>query len=105
MYSTDLAGAQWNNSKSYLDTTNRKRKHRLRSVWNALMYVVKTGCQWRILPKEFPNWQLVYDYYRKWVEAEVFDQLLNKLRSEVRMNKLCQHQNGSGRWRLQRRRD
>lgn len=87
MYSTDLTDAQWNNSKSYLDMTNRKRKHSLRSVWNALMYVVKTGCQWRMLPRDFPKWQAVYYYYRKWVEAEVFDKLLDKLRSKVRVSK------------------
>lgn len=87
MYSTDLTDAQWNNIKGYLDTTNRKRKHSLRSVWNALMYVVKTGCQWRMLPREFPRWQLVYYYYRKWVDAELFDKLLDKLRSKVRVRK------------------
>jgi len=51
-----------------------------------LNYLVKTGCQWRMLPKEFPKWQLVYYYYRKWVEAEVFDMLLDKLRSKVRIS-------------------
>ena len=85
MYSTDITDAQWNNIKRYLDTTGRKRKFSLRSIWNALMYVVKTGCQWRMLPKDFPKWQLVYYYYRKWVEAELFDQLLDKLRSKVRV--------------------
>jgi len=87
MYSTDLTDAQWNNIKDYLDRTGRRRKFSLRSVWNGLMYVVKTGCQWRMLPKEFPKWQLVYYYYRKWVEAEVFDLLLDKLRSKTRVGK------------------
>jgi putative transposase len=87
MYSTDLTDAQWSNIKSYLDRSGRKRKFSLRSVWNALMYIVKTGCQWRMLPKEFPKWQLVYYYYRKWVEAELFDMLLDKLRSKVRVSK------------------
>lgn len=87
MYSTDVTDAQWGNIKSYLDTTNRKRKHSLRSMWNALMYVVKTGCQWRMLPKDFPKWQLVYYYYRKWVDAELFDMILDKLRSKVRVSK------------------
>ena len=85
MYSTNLTDAQWNNIKDYLDSKNRRRKNSLRSVWNGLMYVVKTGCQWRMLPKEFPSWQLVYYYYRKWVEAEIFDMLLDKLRSKVRV--------------------
>lgn len=87
MYSTDVTDAQWNNIKKYLDATGRKRKYSLRSVWNALMYVVKTGCQWRMLPKDFPRWQLVYYYYRKWVAAELFDRLLDKLRSKVRVSK------------------
>jgi putative transposase len=87
MYSTDVTDAQWDNIKGYLNTTDRKRKHSLRSVWNALMYVVKTGCQWRMLPKDFPKWQLVYYYYRKWVDAELFDKLLDKLRSRVRVSK------------------
>ena len=68
MYSTDLTDAQWDNIKKSLDKDERKRKNSLRSVWNALMYIVKTGCQWRMLPKEFPRWQLVYYYYRKWID-------------------------------------
>jgi putative transposase len=51
------------------------------------MYVVKTGCQWRMLPKDFPKWQLVYYYYRKWVDEALFDRLLDKLRSKVRVKK------------------
>lgn len=85
MYSTDLTDAQWNNIKDYLDKTGRKRKFSLRSIWNGLMYIVKTGCQWRMLPKEFPQWQLVYYYYRKWVDSEVFDMILDKLRSKTRV--------------------
>lgn len=62
MYSTDLTDAPWDNIKKSLTKDSRKRKNSLRSVWNALMYIVKTGCQWRMLPKEFPRWQLVYYY-------------------------------------------
>lgn len=87
MYTTDVTDAQWNNIKSYLIGKERKRKKCLRSVWNALMYVVKTGCQWRMLPTDFPKWQLVYYYYRKWVDAEIFDLILEKLRSKARIKK------------------
>ena len=87
MYSTDLTDAQWNNIKGYLDNKGRKRKFSLRSVWNALMYVVKTGCQWRMLPRDFPKWQLVGYYYRKWIVAELFDIILDKLRSKIRVSK------------------
>jgi transposase len=87
MYSTNLTDAQWNNIKDFLESKSRIRKHSLRSVWDGLMYLLKTGCQWRMLPKEFPNWQLVYYYYRKWVESELFDRILDKLRSKVRVKK------------------
>lgn len=87
MYSTDVTDAQWSNIRDYLDATGRKRKYSLRSVWNALMYIVKTGCQWRMLPSDFPQWQLVYYYYRKWVDEELFDRLLDKLRGKVRVRK------------------
>nr|WP_315201630.1 transposase [uncultured Flavobacterium sp.] len=46
-----------------LDLGNRKRKHSLRLIWNAINYLVKSGCQWRMLPSDFPKWQLVYYYY------------------------------------------
>src|ERR1700709_1474113 len=85
MYSTDLTDAQWNNIKNSLDKDSRKRKSSLRSVWNALMYIVKTGCQWRMLPKEFPQWQLVYYYYRKWIDLGLFDIILDKLRAKARV--------------------
>ena len=63
----------------------RKRKRSLREIWNAILYLVKTGCQWRMLPKDFPKWQLVYYYYSKWAVLEWFDLLLSKLREKVRL--------------------
>jgi len=49
------------------------------------MYLMKTGCQWRMLPGDFPKWELVYYYYSKWANAEDFDLLLSKLREKVRL--------------------
>lgn len=85
MYSTDLTDAQWQFIKKTLQYPNRKRKHCLRTIWNAVLYVVKTGCQWRFLPNDFLKWQLVYYYFRKWIELEGFDELLEKLRGKVRV--------------------
>ena len=85
MYATDLTDAQWQDVKNILNEKERKRKHDLREVWNALFYVVKTGCQWRMLPSHYPKWQLVYYYYKKWSSLSMFDLLLKKLREKVRV--------------------
>ena len=87
MYPTDLSGTQWQFIKRTLALDERKRKHDLRSIWNAINYLVKTGCQWRMLPSGFAKWQLVYYYYNKWADIDMshFDLLLEKLREKVRV--------------------
>lgn len=86
MYSTSLTDKQWKMIKATLQLKDRKRKHSLRTIWNALFYVVKTGIQWRMLPKTcFPKWELVYYYYSKWSVLESYDLLLEKLRRKVRV--------------------
>jgi transposase len=86
-YPTDLSDNQWQFIKNTLQLAERKRKHNLRSIWNAIHYLVKTGCQWRMLPLNFAKWQLVYYYYKKWSDLEQFDLLLSKLREHVRIKK------------------
>ena len=53
MYSTDLEETQWQVTGKILDLQERKRKYDLREIWNAIFYLVKTGCQWRMLPSHF----------------------------------------------------
>ncbi|MEN9917951.1 MAG: hypothetical protein RL662_387 [Bacteroidota bacterium] len=59
----------------------------LKEISNAIFYLVKTGCQWRILPKDYPKWELVYYYSRKWSFYEEFDLLLSRLRESVRLKR------------------
>jgi transposase len=87
MYPTDLTETQWQFIEKTSDLGTRKRKHSLRLIWNAINYLVKSGCQWRMLPCNFPKWQLVYYYYSKWADLEYFDLLLSKLTERVRINK------------------
>lgn len=86
-YPTDLSDNQWQFIKKTLQLDDRKRKHGLRFIWNAIHYLLKTGCQWRMLPLNFAKWQLVYYYYQKWSNLEQFDLLLSKLREHVRLKK------------------
>ncbi|OGX91492.1 IS5 family transposase [Hymenobacter coccineus] len=65
MYETDLTDFQWQVIQEILPDT-RRRKHSLRLIVNALLYLTKSGCQWRLLPREFPAFPLVYYYFRRW---------------------------------------
>ena len=85
MYQTDLSETQWQFIQKVLILQERQRKYSLREIWNGIFHLVKTGCQWRMLPLNFPPWQLVYYYYRKWSALTEFDLLLSRLRETVRV--------------------
>jgi len=84
MYTTDSTDAQWQIIKNFLANNTRKRKYDLRKILDAIFYLLVTGCQWRNLPKDFPKWQLVYYYFSKWRDEELFlyinDMLIEKTR-------------------------
>lgn len=82
-----LTKSQWQVIKNYLIGAERKRKYDLKEIWNSLFSLVKTRCQWRMLPINFPKWQIVYYYYSKWSEEGIFDFIMNKLRVKARLNK------------------
>jgi putative transposase len=82
IYPTDLTDSQWSKIKKLFD--NRKRKHSLKEVVNALFYITKSGIQWRMLPKEYPKWQLVYYYFRKWTHEGLIEEMHDLLYSMCR---------------------
>lgn len=82
-YSTDLTDSQWEAIKPFFNW-QRKRRHELRHVINAIFYVVKTGCHWRLLPSDFAPWSAVYYYYDRWQKTGLWDELLTALREELR---------------------
>ena len=65
-YSTNPTDNQWQATKIILDPQHRKRKYPLWEIMNAIMYMVKTGCQWRMLPKDLPPYYTVFCYFNKW---------------------------------------
>jgi len=85
-YDTDLTDDQWTLVEPMLPPPRHLGPPRtdLRRVLNALLYVAKAGCQWRLLPKEFPAWQTVYPVYRKWARQHVWESLNARLRALVR---------------------
>ena len=76
MYSTDLTDSQWEVIQDILND-QRKRKYSLRSILNGIFYLLKSGCQWRLLPKEYPPFQSCYYYFRKWKRLGIWE-LINK---------------------------
>ena len=62
---TELTDSQWEVMKDVFNH-QRKRKHNLREVVNALFFILRTGLQWRNLPRNFPKWTIVYYYFRHW---------------------------------------
>ena len=65
MYETDLTDSQWQVIEKSLPTT-RRRKYSLRLILNALLYLTKSGCQWRLLPNDFPPYPICFYYFRRW---------------------------------------
>src|ERR671916_2518778 len=65
-YSTDLSDGEWERLQPNIPAPNkrgRRRTHGTREVLNAIFYVLKSGCPWRLLPKDFPPWQTVYWWF------------------------------------------
>jgi transposase len=74
-YPTDLKDDEWQLIAPLLPgaaRTGRPRKTDLRAVINALRYLVRSGCEWRMLPNDFPPWQTVYYWFRRFVRRLLF---------------------------------
>jgi transposase len=81
-YPTDLNDAEWAIVAPLIPSAGRGGRHRtvdMREVMNALMYLLRTGCQWRMLPKDFPPRSTVYRYFRLFIEMRVWDQIHHHL--------------------------
>lgn len=82
-YPTDLSFSQWQVIEK-LVPNKRKRKYSYREILNGILYLVKAGCQWRMLPLEFPKWQTVYFYFSRWKRNGTFEQIHEQLVESVR---------------------
>jgi putative transposase len=82
-YPTDLTDSQYGAILGIIGD-KRKRQRSLRDVLDALFYLLKTGCQWRMLPNDFPNWQLVYYYFQKWSRDGTIEEINDTLRNQLR---------------------
>lgn len=74
----------------------RKRKRSLKEIFDAIFYLLKTGCQWRMLPSDFPNWKLVHYYFNKWSRDGMLEMIHEVLHKRVRRKRGSQAQPSVG---------
>jgi putative transposase len=87
-YPTDLSEEEWNYIEPHMPTPKgqgRPRIHSLREILNATFYVLRSGCQWRMLPNDFPRWPTVYHYFRKWRIDGTWEKINRAIRERLRV--------------------
>jgi transposase len=87
-YPSDVPDGEWEFLLPYLTLMRAdapQRSHDLREVFNAIRYVVRTGCQWRMLPHDLPDWTVAYQQARRWFQAGVFEEVAHDLRMILRL--------------------
>lgn len=91
-YDSDMSDRQWQLITDLIpairsnDTIGgRPAKYERREIVNAILYVARTGCQWRLLPHDLPDWQAAYRYFVQWDDAGCFKEINNRLRTTVRL--------------------
>jgi transposase len=86
-YPSDLTDQQWDLLRPLIPLPSlegRPPTVERREIVNAILYVLRSGCPWRLLPYEFPAWQTVYYSFRRWQREGVWEQILQSLRMQVR---------------------
>ncbi len=87
IYPSDLDDAQWNIIEPFIPLAKpggRPRSVDMREILNGILYVVRSGCAWRMMPHDLPIWSTVYDYFRRFRKAGVWQRIHDALRALVR---------------------
>jgi putative transposase len=87
-YPTDLSDAEWIYIEPHLPVPKehgRPRIHSPREILDAIFYVLRSGCQWRLLPHDFPRWPTVYYYFRRWRIDGTWERINRAIRERLRV--------------------
>ncbi len=87
-YSTDLSDEEWEILRPLVPEAmpgGRPRAHQTREILNAIFYVVRGGCAWRLLPHDFLPWQTAYHYFRAWRIDGTWERIHSTLRERARL--------------------
>jgi transposase len=87
-YPDDLTDREWELIKDLateqLNPRGRKGKYSKREMLNAIFYLLRSGCSWRLLPHDFPPWKSVYAQFSKWKRTGIFMKIYERLRKKLR---------------------
>ena len=86
-YPTDLTAAQWALIEPLIPPAQpggRRRTVEVREIVNAIFYLLRSGCTWRLLPHDLPPWGTVHYYYRRWRLDGTWQKIHEALRTELR---------------------
>ena len=87
-YPSDLTDVQWQIVQLLVPppaTVGAPQRIDRREIMNGILYVNRTGCQWRAMPHDLPKWQTVYGVYRAWMLHGIWQKMHDQLREEVRL--------------------
>ena len=88
LYPSDVTDKKWDKIKGFFEQKRvfgRPLRHDRRTIVNAIFYITRSGCQWRMLPKDFPPWEVVYYYFQKWNREGIWEQVLDTLNEKDRL--------------------
>jgi len=98
-YPSDLSYAQWEKIRPLIPPSppiGADRTASMFEVVNAIFYVSRAGCSWRMLPKDFPPWETVYGYFARWKRDGTWKLIHDALRREVRITAGRQEEPSAG---------
>lgn len=87
-YPSDVSDEEWSFCAPYLTLMNEhapQREYPLREIFDALRWLIRAGCPWRMMPHDLPPWSVVYQQTRRWVKAGCFEAMAHDLRAVLRM--------------------
>jgi putative transposase len=98
-YRTDLSDAEWAYIEPHIPTPKapgRPRVHPLREILDAILYMLRSGCAWRLLPHDFPPWKTVHHYFRTWRIDGTWERMHAALRERLRIRMKREPQPSAG---------
>lgn len=89
-YPSSLTDSEWETlrgllPKSSLSLRGRPLTHSKRDIIDGILYIIRTGGAWRMMPNDLPHWKTCYHYFRLWAKQEIWKKIHDSLRDQARL--------------------